>query len=187
MSLGISSTNELEQDEALKHLTTWLRLHPDFCSLPVLNGEGQLDLDQVEIAFTEACKLKPSNTDVQTALGVLQFIRRDFQKAGLYFEGAIKENPCDHTVWNKYGAALANSMRPAEATAAYRQALELRPNYVRTLVNVGLAHNNKLEFLDAAREFLNALILNPKAEHIWNYVRQAILQADRIDLLEKLQ
>jgi peroxin-5 len=49
-----------------------------------------------------------------------------------------------------------------------------------------LAHNNKLEFLDAAREFLNALILNPKAEHIWNYVRQAVLQADRIDLLEKL-
>lgn len=130
-----------------------------------------MDLDQVEQAFTEACKIKPTDTDVLTALGVLQFIRRDFQKAGNYFETAIKENPIDHTVWNKYGAALANSMRPQEATAAYKQALELRPNYVRTLVNIGLAHNNKLEFLEAAEQFLNALILNPKAEHIWGYVR----------------
>ena len=148
-----------------------MKLHPDFCSLPVLGNESELDLDQVELAFNEASKLKPTDTDVLTALGVLQFIRRDFEKAGVYFEKAIKENPIDHTVWNKYGAALANSMRPAEATAAYKQALELRPNYVRTLVNIGLAHNNKTEYLEAAECFINALLLNPKAEHIWSYVR----------------
>jgi len=27
-----------------------------------------------------------------------------------YFEDAIKENPTDHSLWNKYGAALANNL-----------------------------------------------------------------------------
>lgn len=118
--LGISSTNELEQAAALKHLTNWLRYHPDFCSLPILTKEGDLDLDEVENAFNEATALKPSDTQVLTSLGVLQFIRRDFNKASVYFEKAIKENPIDHSVWNKYGAALANSMRTEEAKSAYQ-------------------------------------------------------------------
>ena len=78
-------------------------------------------------------------------------------------------------------------MRTNEAISAYEKALELRPNYVRTLVNIGLARNNKGWFSLAAESFLNALILNPKTTHIWPYVRQAFLQADRFDLLERLE
>ena len=62
-----------------------------------------------------------------------------------------------------------------QAIAAYKQALDLRPNYVRTLVNIGLANNNQVEYMQGAECFLNALILNPKATHIWNYVRQSLL------------
>ena len=79
--------------------------------MPLLAKEGELDLDEVENAFNHASALKPLDTHVLTALGVLQFIRRDFDKAAVYFERAIKENPIDHSVWNKYGAALANSNR----------------------------------------------------------------------------
>ena len=107
-------------------------------------------------------------------------------KASIYFEKAIKENPMDHSVWNKYGAALANNMKTEEASLAYKQALDLRPNYVRTLVNIGLAHNNKVEYMEGAQCFLHALCLNPKAEHIWSYFRQSILQADRFDLVDKI-
>mmetsp|Transcript_18064 Transcript_18064/g.30816 ORF Transcript_18064/g.30816 Transcript_18064/m.30816 type:complete len:90 (-) Transcript_18064:238-507(-) len=88
---------------------------------------------------------------------------------------AIKENPLDHSVWNKYGAALANSNRTDEAMDAYTQALELRPNYVRTLVNIGLAYNNQGNYILATSRFINALNLNPNAKHIWSYARQAIL------------
>lgn len=175
LSLGISSTNELEQQEALRHLTSWLRYNPDFMSMPILAKEGELDLDEVEAAFNQASALKPVDTQVLTALGVLQFIRRDFDKATIYFEKAITENPIDHSVWNKYGAALANSNKTEQAREAYRQALDLRPNYVRTLVNIGLAHNNNSEYIQGTECFLNALILNPKAVHIWSYVRQACL------------
>lgn len=40
--------------------------------------------------------------------------------------------------------------------------------------------------MKASELFLNALVLNPKAEHIWSYLRQSVLQADRFDLLEKV-
>ena len=109
------------------------------------------------------------------ALGVIQFIRRDFDRATKYFEMAIKENPMDHSVWNKYGAALANSLKTEEAMSAYKQAIDLRPNYVRTLVNIGLANDNQAQFEEAITSFLNALLLNPKAEHIWSYVRRSMV------------
>ena len=97
MSLGISSTNELEQMQALRCLTQWLQYHPDFSGISVLKDIDHGDhmhLDQVEEAFNQALVLKPTDTQVLNALGVLQFIRRDFDKAQGYFKTAIKENPC---------------------------------------------------------------------------------------------
>jgi peroxin-5 len=54
------------------------------------------------------------------ALGVIQFIKRDFEKAAFYYKNAIKEAPMDHSFWNKYGASLANMMRSPEAIEAYK-------------------------------------------------------------------
>ena len=51
MSLGISSTNELEGQEAMKYLTNWLKYHPDFCGLPGLEKDEVLQLDDLEQAF----------------------------------------------------------------------------------------------------------------------------------------
>ena len=93
----------------------------------------------------------------------------------------------DHSVWNKYGAALANAMKTEDAMTAYKQAIDLRPNYVRTLVNIGLAHDNAGRFEDAITSFLNALLLNPKAQHIWGYVRRSMVQSGKFDLVEKLE
>lgn len=93
----------------------------------------------------------------------------------MFFAKAIQENPTDHSFWNKYGAAQANKLNTHKAIEAYQQALDLRPNYVRTMVNVGLAHNNLADFKNAATCFLNALILNPKLTHVLTYCRTAFL------------
>ena len=53
-------------------------------------------------------------------------------------------------------------------------------------MNLGLATVNQGQQIPAIEAFLNALLLNPKAEHIWVYVRQSMLQANRFDILEKL-
>ena len=82
---------------------------------------------------------------------------------------------------------MANNLDTAKAISAYEQAMEIRPNYVRTFVNMGIAQNNAKEFNNAATCFLNALILNPKASHIWNYLRTSFVQLNNIELLEKMQ
>ena len=99
---------------------------------------------------------------------------------------AIRENPTDHSLWNKYGAALANGLETDRAIKAYQQAIDLRPNYVRTLANVGLGLHNIAQYQQAVPYFLNALILNPRASHIWDYVRRSLFYLNRYDLIEKL-
>jgi peroxin-5 len=34
--------------------------------------------------------------------------------------------------------------------------------------------------------FLNALLLNPQATHIWSYIRSSCLQMNKLDWLEKV-
>lgn len=60
----------------------------------------------------------------------------------------------------------------------------MRPNYVRTIVNLGLAHNRLLDFKSAANCFLNALMLNPNVQHLWGYLRTSFAKMDRFDLIE---
>ena len=54
------------------------------------------------------------------------------------------------------------------------------------MVNIGLAYRNLGEFPESIPYFLNALILNPSATHIWNYARSSFLQMNRLDLVEKM-
>ena len=93
------------------------------------------------------------------------------------------------------GATLINSDRYGEAIAALEQALVHKPNYPRGLVNFGLAmagagdHTVSQRLLllllllllcvclltalvcpraqEAARSYVRALQLNPRAEHVW--------------------
>ncbi len=81
---------------------------------------------------------------------------------------------------------MANNRQVDEAIHAYQQALDIRPNYVRTMANIGLAYRNLFSYPESIPFFLNAILLNPKADHIWNYVRSSFLQMNRLDLVEKM-
>jgi len=119
LCLGISCTNELEQNDAVRHLQNWLKYHPDFNQIGARLPEHIADLESVNTAFVEAHSLKPKDTNVALALGVLAFIRRSFPDAAKFFEDGIRENPTDHTLWNKYGAAMANSQNIPAALKIY--------------------------------------------------------------------
>jgi Flp pilus assembly protein TadD len=99
----------------------------------------------------------------------------------------IKENPTDHSLWNKFGACCSNNLDLQQACQAYEQALDLRPNYVRTIINYGLAKNRLCDYKQAASSFLSALALNPNISHVWTYLRQSFMKMERMDLIEKLE
>jgi len=82
------------------------------------------------------------------------------------------------------GATLANNGRSDDATAAYIKALELRPKYVRGLINMGIALTNLSRYKEAAQYYLSALKLSPTSAHVWDYVRLVFTSIDRFDLVE---
>lgn len=65
-------------------------------------------------------------------------------------------------------------------------ALDKRPGYVRAWVNTGIAYGNLGDWKTAARFYLSALAMNPKAVHLWSYVVNALVMMGRMDLVKKV-
>jgi len=108
-------------------------------------------------------------------------------------------------------ASYANSNQCEQAIPYYSQALQLRPNFARGWLNLGISFANLDKFEDAAKAYIQALNLNPNARyaplytycnaehtvivkcfvhssnafyrHIWSYVRVVLSCMDRFDLV----
>lgn len=70
---------------------------------------------------------------------------------------------------------MAHLGRAEEAMDAYHKALDIKPNYVRVWVNLGIAYAYKSDYQEAARFYLNGLSFNPDAHHIWTYLQTTFM------------
>lgn len=184
LSLGVSHTNELEQQEALKYLRGWLQHHPRYGRLLPVDQVETLNHAEVAQLFHEAAQMSPGDGDVHTVLGVLYNLSREYDKAIGSFQTALKLKPKDYSLWNKLGATQANSNRSAEALHAYQEALDLKPNYVRAWSNMGISYANQGRYEESIRFYVRALCMNPKADNAWQYLRISLSGAARADLVE---
>ncbi len=57
---------------------------------------------------------------------------------------------------------------------------------MRTMANIGLAYRSIGQYEESMPYFLNSLLLNPQATHIWGYIRSSCLQMNKLDLLERV-
>ena len=183
LALGVSCTNELEEQKALEHLKSWLQNNPEYMGIP---APAIVDREGVKGMYAHAETINPSDPDVCMAIGVLCFMSRNFDEAAEAFTRAIEQRPADHSLWNKLGATLANKGDADQALAAYHKALELKPSYVRAWVNLGIAYGNIKDYERAARFYLCALALNPN-NHVWSYLTSTFISMERPDLLRKLE
>eukprot|EP01094_Clydonella_sp_ATCC50884_P010888 TRINITY_DN20707_c0_g1_i1.p1 TRINITY_DN20707_c0_g1~~TRINITY_DN20707_c0_g1_i1.p1 ORF type:complete len:451 (-),score=113.27 TRINITY_DN20707_c0_g1_i1:448-1683(-) len=191
LDLGVSYTNELVQGQALQYLKEWLRHHEEYRGIPgVMEPSSKLHSlrhEQVAEMFVRAAEIDPTDVDVFTVLGVLYNLSREYEHAEMAFQQAIKICPTNYSLWNKLGATQANSSRKdgsKQAIAAYRKALELKPNYVRAWVNMGISYANQGLYDLASKYYLKALSMNPTATHIWSYLRISLTCMNRDDLAE---
>ena len=189
IALGISCTNELDEQKALEHLKSWLQNNPDYSGIP---APEVVDREGVKGMYSMAEAINPMDADVCMAVGVLNFMSRNFEEAADAFTRAIEQRPRDHSLWNKLGATLANKGDSDQALAAYHKALDLKPSYVRAWVNLGIAYGNivsttQRDYDRAARFYLCALALNPEAQHVWSYLTSTFISMDRADLVRKVE
>jgi peroxin-5 len=184
LALGVSHTNELEQNAALKYLFGWLRNHPKYGTIAPPEMSDSLYYADVARLFNEAAVISSDDADVHIVLGVLYNLSREYDKAIAAFERALKLKPHDYSLWNKLGATQANSVQSADAISAYQQALDLKPNYVRAWANMGISYANQGMYDESIRYYVRALAMNPKADNAWQYLRISLSCASRNDMLE---
>jgi len=184
LALGVSHTNELEQQEALRYLRGWLQHHPKYGMLVPHDVVDRLNHAEVANLFNEAAQMAPEDGDVHTVLGVLYNLSRDYDKAIASFQTALQLKPRDYSLWNKLGATQANSARSADAIYAYQEALDLKPNYVRAWSNMGIGYANQGQYEESIRYYVRALAMNPKADNAWQYLRISLSCASRPDLMD---
>jgi len=180
LALGVSCTNELDQLPALRYLRTWIENHDEHQVLcqglePPAEYEYEAWRQQVTMLFNKAAEANPLDANVFVALGVMENINRNYDKAIHALATGCRLRPNDHAMWNKLGATLANSGKNEQAVEAYHQGLQLKPNYARSWSNLAIAHANLGQHGDAARFYLSSLVLNPEATHIWNFLHSAAL------------
>jgi len=54
LAVGISATNELDEEAAKKHLHSWLKYHPDYNQIGDVSAKESLDFHEIEAAFNVA-------------------------------------------------------------------------------------------------------------------------------------
>jgi len=190
LSLGVSHTNELDQEQALGHLRKWLMNHPVHGAVAqsMVPPGGVPSLAETVQMFERAMEVTPGEADLPSALGVLHTLSRDYNSAVEAFRRGLEIQPSDYSLWNKLGATLANSSRSGEAISAYRRALDLKPNYLRAWVNMGISYANLANYAESAKYYIQALELNPhKDSSVWNYLKTSLLCSGRTDLLSALE
>jgi Flp pilus assembly protein TadD len=108
---------------------------------------------------SDASNLRSCRVSCYVALGVLCNLAGDFERAVTFFSEATLLEEGNYMIWNKLGATLANGDRAVEAIPHYLRALRLKPSYIRTSVNLGIAYLKQRQYEQAARNFLAAMSL----------------------------
>jgi len=190
LQLGVSYTNDLNQQGALNYLKTWIQNHPEFSSIPspdlnqteMYGSISELER-QVIAMFMKASELNTEDCDVHTVLGVLYNLTCEYEKASFHFKHAVRLKPKDATLWNKLGATQANGDNNEAALESYRQALNLKQNYTRCLSNLGICFSNLSRHEEAARTYLACLSYNGDADNVWSHLSLTLHQLKRPDLI----
>ncbi|KAM3718557.1 Peroxisomal targeting signal 1 receptor [Dirofilaria immitis] len=184
--------NECMELEALEALKQWIisYLHDDSIPLQFKIASSN-PLENLTIRTQEVEELiqkvlsNAKTTDeamLHNALSLVYNIKGDYRQAAEEVKLALLYNPKDYVLWNRLGATLANGKRPAEAVVAYREALEICPNYTRARCNLGIASIHLQNYKEAIEHFITALQLQQSyssisSSTIWTPLRAAVIRS----------
>jgi len=184
LALAVSHANELDQDEALGHAREWLASQERFQSIVNANTTASSSAEEIMSMFQAAARQAPRDADVQTVLGVMAHLTRNYDAAIVAFQRAAALRPEDYSIWNKIGATMANGTQSSDAIGAYRRSLDLKPNYVRAWANMGIGYANQGRYAESLPYYLRALSMNPSPDSpTWGYTRISLGCVGRLDLM----
>lgn len=159
LQLGVGCTNILDEIHSIMYLQKWLKNNPNYTTFagsplvcPHRLAMGEMDTTEIMAVcnimlerFEEAKNNGGmEDSDFCMAYGVVAYICREYKLSVDMMNRAVEIDPHNYSAWNKLGACLAQLNEPDMSRMAYRKALDLKPNYVRPWVNLGMSHSSKV-------------------------------------------
>jgi tetratricopeptide (TPR) repeat protein len=120
--------------------------------------------DQAGVAFERALRDNPDSAEALYGIGSAYLNQQKTDQARQSFERATKLHASYPDTlansWNNLGLLSAREGRSGEAIGFFRQALELSPDHMVALVNLGSAHRQLKQWDEARKDFERALGIN---------------------------
>uniref|UniRef100_A0A915PN88 Peroxin-5 n=1 Tax=Setaria digitata TaxID=48799 RepID=A0A915PN88_9BILA len=192
LALATAYINEYMELEALEILKEWITSYMDSDSAPFelqtaptnLIEDLMLRIEQIENLIQKVLsKSDTANKGVfHNALSLVYNMKGDYDRAAEEVKLALMDNPKDYVLWNRLGATLANGKHAAKAVVAYREALEICPNYTRARCNLGIACIQLRNYREAIEHFITALQLQQSyssisSSTVWSPLRAAVVRS----------
>ncbi|MBK8921223.1 MAG: tetratricopeptide repeat protein [Saprospirales bacterium] len=158
---------ELDQaDGGMLHLQQAVELSPTW-AIPHNNlaiGYHESDsLEQAKYYYRQAIRFKSDFASAYANLGNLFDEQLEADSAAVMYGKAIELNPADKSNYYNLGVFLSGQEgRQTEAEAAYRQALQLDPDYLKAWLGLGILYEALKQPDSAEHSYRQALELNPE-------------------------
>jgi tetratricopeptide (TPR) repeat protein len=103
--------------------------------------------------FERALRLDPTNPTIKLNLGHIAMAEDNLSQARRFLEEAVAGNPRSFEAWHALGMLFARKRDAEGAIAAWERAREIKPDFIPTLFNLGLAYAQAGRLTQAADYF----------------------------------
>jgi Tfp pilus assembly protein PilF len=168
---GIAQAYQLKQayPEAEKYYLKALKINPDdpriannLASLYLDMGEWDKAIQYFKMANANLLFNNPEMA--LTGIGFAYFKKRDFEKARLYFEKAIKKKWNFAPAYFRMGELYLEQEKQELAKQSFQKAVDLQPNYVMPRFQLGLIQMKEKDIQNARKSFEKVVELAPETE-----------------------
>lgn len=121
--------------------------------------------EQAEAWFQRALDADPSGAEALYGLGSVYLEHQNNAKARDAFERVVQLSPAFPSTlpsaWNNLGLLALRDGRPADAIRHFQKALQLSPDYLIALTNLGNAYRQEKQWDDARKALERAITVGP--------------------------
>jgi len=154
---------------------------PNLYVVPFMLGESairQKDWNRAAEQLGRCLELNPSFDNAMTGLAFALRKLGQPDKAKIWLEKAIHDNPQNYRAWYESGLLEAAS-NPAAAQAAYEKAIAIQPNFSPGQRDLGMLLFHRKDYVRAAPHLEKAIALGLEDAHIDNFLGICYAQTKR--------
>jgi len=169
--------DEKDKEEALEYSQKLLSVYPYealshyyMAHAHDLNGETE----KAESEIREAIEIEPNDADYMGFLAAIYIDKRDWEQALKYVNQGLEIDPESVLCLNHRTLILTKLGRKEEMRTAAEDTLAASPDHWYSHANVGWSLLETREYNKAKGHFLEALRINPNAEHARDGMKEAL-------------